>query len=35
MLIQGLDPIGITLKNKEEIQLFQNKDMKNRPWVYI
>jgi len=35
MLIQGLDPIGLTLKNKTEIELFQKNDIKKRPWVYI
>ncbi len=35
MLIEGLDPIGLTLKDKHEIDLFQKDDIKKRPWVYI
>ena len=35
MLIEGLDPIGLTLKNKDEIDKFQREDVQKRPWVYI
>ena len=35
MLIEGLDPIGLTLKNKNEIDTFQRDDIQKRPWVYI
>jgi len=34
MLIEGLDPIDLTLTNKNEIELFFKRDALARPWVY-
>lgn len=34
MLIEGLDPIDLTLTNKDEIELFFKRDALARPWVY-
>lgn len=34
MLIEGLDPIDLTLTNKAEIDLFFKRDAIARPWVY-
>lgn len=33
MLIQGLDPIAMTLKLKNKIDAFQQRDARARPWV--
>lgn len=33
-LLEGLDDVGITLKDKARIQEFQQKDRTVRPWVY-
>ncbi|MBL8644763.1 MAG: 3-isopropylmalate dehydratase small subunit [Rhodospirillaceae bacterium] len=35
MLLEGLDPIGVTLKRDPAIQAFEAKDRTARPWVYI
>jgi 3-isopropylmalate/(R)-2-methylmalate dehydratase small subunit len=35
MLIEGLDPIGLTLKMDTSIISFQRADKVRRPWVYI
>ncbi len=35
MLLEGLDPIGVTLKRDPAIQAFEAKDRVARPWVYI
>jgi 3-isopropylmalate/(R)-2-methylmalate dehydratase small subunit len=35
MLLEGLDPIGLTLKREPEIAAFEAKDRARRPWVYI
>ena len=34
MLLEGLDPIAVTLKLDSEIQAFQKKYQKNRPWLF-
>ena len=35
MLLEGLDPIGVTLKREPQIAAFEAKDRAARPWVYI
>lgn len=35
MLVEGLDPIGLTLKSDDAILAFQDKDKTERPWVYL
>lgn len=35
MLIEGLDPIGVTLKRDQDILAFQERDKVERPWVYL
>jgi len=35
MLLEGLDPIGVTLKRDVAIQAFIAADRSHRPWVYI
>jgi 3-isopropylmalate/(R)-2-methylmalate dehydratase small subunit len=35
MLLDGLDPIGVTLKREPQIAAFEAKDRVRRPWVYI
>ncbi|MBM3514824.1 MAG: 3-isopropylmalate dehydratase small subunit [Alphaproteobacteria bacterium] len=34
MLLEGLDPIGVTLKKEPEIAAFEARDRTRRPWVY-
>jgi len=34
MLVEGLDPIGATLKKDDQIKAFEAKDRTRRPWVY-
>lgn len=34
LLLGGLDPIGLTLRRKDEIAAFITEDSKRRPWVY-
>lgn len=35
MLLEGLDPIALTLKREHEIAAFQKADCALRPWVYL
>lgn len=35
MLIEGLDPIGLTLKNEKAIAAFEQADAIARPWIYF
>lgn len=35
MLVEGLDPIGLTLKRDDEILAFRERDRSERPWVYL
>ncbi|MFL2771900.1 MAG: 3-isopropylmalate dehydratase small subunit [Rhodospirillaceae bacterium] len=35
MLLEGLDPIGLTLRRNCEILAFQQRDKTERPWVYL
>lgn len=35
MLVEGLDPIGLTLKQDDAILAFREKDKMTRPWVYL
>lgn len=35
MLVEGLDPIGLTLKSDDAILAFQERDKTERPWVYL
>ena len=35
MLVEGLDPIGVTMRRDEEILAFQATDQSARPWVYL
>lgn len=35
MLVEGLDPIGLTLRRDDEILAYQERDKSERPWVYI
>jgi hypothetical protein len=34
MLLEGLDAIDLTLKNKSEIDTFLARDAVSRPWIY-
>lgn len=34
LLLEGLDPIGLTLQQQDAIETFQSEDAKRRPWVY-
>ncbi len=34
MLLNGLDPIDVTLKLSEDIAAFQQRDQMHRPWLY-
>ncbi len=34
-LLQGLDPIGVTLRNSAAIDAFQQRQRKERPWVWL
>jgi 3-isopropylmalate/(R)-2-methylmalate dehydratase small subunit len=34
MLLEGLDPIGVTLKREAEIAAFEQRDRARRPWVH-
>jgi 3-isopropylmalate/(R)-2-methylmalate dehydratase small subunit len=34
MLLEGLDPIGVTLKRRPEIAAFETTDRPRRPWLY-
>jgi len=35
MLVEGLDEIGLTLKRQADIDAFEARDRKMRPWAYI
>jgi 3-isopropylmalate/(R)-2-methylmalate dehydratase small subunit len=35
MLLEGLDPIALTLKRQQEIDAFQQRDKTLRPWIYL
>lgn len=35
MLLEGLDPIGLTLKNEKAIVAFEEADVVERPWIYF
>jgi len=35
MLMEGLDPIAVTMKRDDEILAFQARDRLKRPWVYL
>jgi len=35
MLLEGLDAIDLTLKNREEIAAFETRDRNLRPWIYL
>jgi len=35
MLLEGLDAIDLTLKNRAEIAAFQQADRASRPWIYL
>lgn len=34
LLVEGLDPIGLTLKDQDRITAFQDADRNQRPWIY-
>jgi len=34
LLVEGLDPIGLTLKDQDRINAFQAADSDQRPWIY-
>ena len=35
MLVEGLDPIGVTMRRDADILAFQETDKTQRPWVYL
>ncbi len=35
MLVEGLDPIDLTLQNKDKIAAFKSNDKANRPWIHL
>lgn len=35
MLLEGLDPIALTMKRDDEIFAFQARDRLRRPWIYL
>lgn len=35
MLLEGLDPVALTLKQQDRIDAFQARDRAERPWVYL
>ena len=35
MLLEGLDAIDLTLKNREDIAAFETRDRNLRPWIYL
>ena len=35
MLLEGLDAIDLTLKNRAEIEAFLAHDQHLRPWIYL
>lgn len=35
MLLEGLDEIGLTEKLLDEVDAFEKRDRRNRPWIYL
>ena len=35
MLLEGLDPVALTLKLADRIDAFQRQDRQERPWIYL
>lgn len=35
MLLEGLDPVALTLKLADRIDTFQQQDRQERPWIYL
>jgi 3-isopropylmalate dehydratase small subunit len=35
MLLNGWDPIALTLLQNHTIESFRDSDRKNRPWIYL
>jgi 3-isopropylmalate/(R)-2-methylmalate dehydratase small subunit len=35
MLLEGLDPVALTLRLDDQIEAFQTRDCERRPWVYL
>jgi 3-isopropylmalate/(R)-2-methylmalate dehydratase small subunit len=35
MLLEGLDAIDLTLKNRPAIEAFLARDRRDRPWIYL
>ncbi|MBL0123740.1 MAG: 3-isopropylmalate dehydratase small subunit [Betaproteobacteria bacterium] len=35
MLLEGLDPVALTLKLEDRIAAFQQRDRTQRPWIYL
>ena len=35
MLLEGLDAIDLTLKQRPAIEAFRNRDQAARPWIYL
>ena len=35
MLLEGLDPVALTLKLADRIEAFQRQDRLERPWIYL
>jgi len=35
MLVEGLDPIGVTMRMEADIKAFEDEDRKARPWIYL
>lgn len=34
MLLEGLDPIGLTLRHVDEMLAFETRDRAQRPWIH-
>ena len=35
MLIEGLDGIALTLQSVDKIDVFEQRDREQRPWIYL
>jgi 3-isopropylmalate/(R)-2-methylmalate dehydratase small subunit len=35
MLLEGLDPVALTLRLDAQITAFQKRDREQRPWIYL
>jgi len=35
MLLNGWDPVTLTLRFEKEIESFRQNDRKTRPWIYL